>query len=188
MPIPNRGQLGHCSSVQDHDARIRRIVSMNIKILAIASALGLFASGAFSQEATSSTTIVDTATPAKGSSEVGISAQDGISLSGTDVMVTRNGVTEKVGKELILPNGIHVMPDGTVLTSEGNKFTLRATQTLTFDGKLIDTAAKTIVPTTTTSTTQTTTSSTSSPSSSAETISAAEAERRQKAADSDAGK
>ncbi|HEY2344153.1 MAG TPA: DUF6799 domain-containing protein, partial [Chthoniobacteraceae bacterium] len=70
--------------------------------------------------------------------EVGISNQDGISTSGTDVLITRNGVSEKLTKEITLSNGMRVEPDGTMILKNGAKVPMRPTQTLTFDGQLID--------------------------------------------------
>jgi hypothetical protein len=71
---------------------------------------------------------------------VGISSRDGISISGADVLVTRNGVTEKLTKEMALSNGTRVGMGGTVTAADGTRFILRDTQLLTFDGKLVDPA------------------------------------------------
>ena len=68
--------------------------------------------------------------------DVGISARDGIVISGTDVLVTRNGVTEKLTKELGFTNGVRIRPDGTVVKADGSKVTMRPGQLLTFDGEL----------------------------------------------------
>jgi len=40
-------------------------------------------------------------------------------MSGNDVIVTRNGISEKLTKELELTNGTRVKPDGAVITSDG---------------------------------------------------------------------
>jgi hypothetical protein len=72
--------------------------------------------------------------PAK-SRESGVSARDGITVSGADVFITRNGVTSKVTQEIRLSNGALVRPDGTVVHN-GNKITLRADQVLGLDGVL----------------------------------------------------
>ncbi len=69
---------------------------------------------------------------------VGLGARDGITLSGSDVLITRNGVIEKMTKVTKLPNGLVVGMDGTVTTAEGTKFPLRQTQLVTFDGTIID--------------------------------------------------
>ena len=95
--------------------------------------------------------------------------------------MTRNGVTELVTKELVLKNGIRVVPGGTIFTPGGEKLTLRPTQILTFDGKLIDTTAKPVTSTTTTTTTTSDAATSKTGEASAEAISAAEAERRRKA-------
>ncbi len=74
--------------------------------------------------------------PAK-KDDVGISSRDGISISGVDVLVTRNGRTEKLTKEMVLDNGFRVRLDGTVVAKDGGVVTLRPTQTLTFDGRFV---------------------------------------------------
>ncbi|MEI9892733.1 MAG: DUF6799 domain-containing protein [Chthoniobacter sp.] len=66
----------------------------------------------------------------------GVSSRDGISISGTDVFITRNGATEKVTSEIRLSNGIVVRQDGTVVMSDGKKITLRSDQVLSLDGVL----------------------------------------------------
>lgn len=76
-------------------------------------------------------------TPVPETTEVGISARDGISVSGADVFITRNGVMEKVTSELRLANDVVVQPDGTII-SNGNKITIRANQVLGLDGVLRD--------------------------------------------------
>lgn len=70
--------------------------------------------------------------------EVGIASQDGIRLSGAVVLVTRNGVTEKLIKPVELQNGTKVMPDGTMMLKSGDKVPMRGGQLLTFDGKLME--------------------------------------------------
>ena len=74
--------------------------------------------------------------PAGASRESGVSARDGITISGTDVFITRNGATNKVTGEVHLPNGAVVKADGTVLLGNGNKITLRANQLLDLHGVL----------------------------------------------------
>lgn len=108
--------------------------------LSLLAAGTLLAPGAFAQSAAPNAAAPKSAlSAASANKEVGIASHDGITVSGTDVLSTRNGVTDKVTKELQLPNGTLVEPDGTVKTSDGTKFTLRASQLLTFDGKLLDT-------------------------------------------------
>jgi hypothetical protein len=69
---------------------------------------------------------------------VGISARDGITISGADILLTRNGVTEKVTSDVRLPNGVIARPDGTILLGNGDKITLRADQVLGLNGVLHD--------------------------------------------------
>lgn len=64
----------------------------------------------------------------------GISSRDGITVSGADVFITRNGNTEKVTSDMKLSNGVIVHPDGTVLLANGRKITLRSEQVLDFHG------------------------------------------------------
>jgi hypothetical protein len=68
--------------------------------------------------------------------EVGISDRDGITISGADVLITRNGVTEKVKSDVKLPNGVVVKSDGTVRKSDGSKIALRSDQLLDLHGVL----------------------------------------------------
>lgn len=98
------------------------------------AAFALFAPGSFAQSAVPT----PTTSTASANKEVGIAAHDGITVSGTDLFSTRNGVTDKVTKELQLSNGTVIKPDGTVKTPDGGQFTLRTSQILTFDGKLLD--------------------------------------------------
>ncbi|MEZ0257173.1 MAG: DUF6799 domain-containing protein, partial [Chthoniobacter sp.] len=68
---------------------------------------------------------------------VGISKRDGVTVSGSEAFVTRNGVTEKLVKELRLPSGVLVRPDGSVLLSNNAETNLQADQLLTFDGHIV---------------------------------------------------
>ena len=70
--------------------------------------------------------------------EIGIAKHDGVTLSGGEALVTRNGITEKLRKELLLPTGMRVRPNGTVTLADQTDITLRATQLLTFEGKIVD--------------------------------------------------
>lgn len=70
--------------------------------------------------------------------DVGIAAADGVSVSGADTLVTRNGVTQRLDKELKLTNGARVQPDGSVILADGQKISLRADQVLTFEGALVE--------------------------------------------------
>lgn len=61
---------------------------------------------------------------------------DGITLLAGKVMITRNGVTSPLDKEMTLPNGIHVRPDGSMIGMDSAPLALRADQTLGFDGNI----------------------------------------------------
>ena len=69
---------------------------------------------------------------------LGGSARDGFTLRGTEVVMTRAGVTTKVDREMILPNGLHVKADGNVTLRDGSPAALRPNQLLTFDGTFQD--------------------------------------------------
>jgi hypothetical protein len=73
---------------------------------------------------------------AKNNDIVGISSQDGITVSGSDVFVTRNGVMEKIAKPFQLACGVVMKPDGSFTTKDGQNVILRENQILGFDGKL----------------------------------------------------
>jgi len=68
--------------------------------------------------------------------DVGISSRDGITVSATDVFITRNGVTDKITADRKLPNGVIAKPDGTVVLADGQHITLRVDQVLDLDGVL----------------------------------------------------
>ena len=68
--------------------------------------------------------------------EIGLSARDGITVSGTDVLITRNGVTDKVTTDLKMPNGALVRPNGRVTLANGEHITLRPDQLLDLNGVL----------------------------------------------------
>jgi len=70
--------------------------------------------------------------------QVGVAKRDGITISGGETYVTRNGATEKLAKELILPSGIIVRPDGTLSRGGRDETPLRSTQLLTFEGKIVE--------------------------------------------------
>jgi hypothetical protein len=73
---------------------------------------------------------------AAATADVGVGSPDGITMSGGETFVTRNGQTEKLTHDLKLPSGIIVRPDGTVLTLEQTQVALAAGEMLTLDGKL----------------------------------------------------
>ena len=113
--------------------------------------IGLVAANGFAQ---APSTVTPAAAP---DAAVGISSRDGITISGSDVLVTRNGLTEKLREEITLPNGMRVLPNGSIITRNGGTATLRPTQILTFDGRFMDAPVReTASPTTTTTTTTTT--------------------------------
>jgi hypothetical protein len=68
--------------------------------------------------------------------EVGLSSKDGITVSGTDVLITRNGVTDKVTKDMKMPNGALVRSDGRITLANGQHITLRPDQLLDLNGVL----------------------------------------------------
>lgn len=78
-----------------------------------------------------------TPAPARKELEVGSSATDGVSVSGGAALVTRNGSTTKLDKELKLTNGTRVQPDGTITFADGKALVLRGDQVLTFDGTIV---------------------------------------------------
>ena len=78
--------------------------------------------------------------------EVGISSHDGITIAGTDVFITRNGVTEKVTTDVRLPNGVTARPDGTIVLANGTKITLRPDQVLDLNGILRDAPVQPSIP------------------------------------------
>src|SRR4051794_32714540 len=103
---------------------------------AFASLILVFSgSAALAETEAATSTTVATSPTAPAADPVGISAREGITLSGTDVMITRNGVTERLQKELALPNGLRVQPNGTIRTADGGTLSLRPGQILSFDGK-----------------------------------------------------
>jgi len=104
------------------------------QILLFAVAIGVSSQSLVAQQAPA----IDLAPKINPNAEVGVSSRDGISVSGADVLVTRNGRTEKLMKEIVLSNGFRVRPDGTVMVKEGGVMTLRPSQVLTFEGELID--------------------------------------------------
>ena len=132
--------------------------------LALLFTSSLLASLACAQDAAEKTTVTTGAVaPASAANDIGISSRDGITLSGRDVLVTRNGVTERLTKEMVLPNGIRVLPNGTFLTSEGAKLTMRPSQVMTFEGKLLNAPVSESVPARTGVAGTTTTTTTTAP-------------------------
>ena len=77
---------------------------------------------------------------------VGLSARDGITISGAEVFITRNGVTERMNSDTRLPNGVTAKPDGTIILNNGNRLTLRPDQILDLSGVIRDAPIKAVVP------------------------------------------
>lgn len=75
---------------------------------------------------------------ASGATDVGVARRDGITVSGGEAYVTRNGVTKKVVKDLKLPSGVIIQPNGGILFATGAHASLQADQLLTLDGRIID--------------------------------------------------
>jgi len=69
-------------------------------------------------------------------------SRDGIHIVGKEVLMTRNGVTEKVNSDVRLPNGVSIKPSGIVVLSNGNTVTLRPDQFLDLNGVLRDAPAR----------------------------------------------
>ncbi len=83
-------------------------------------------------------------TPMKNVGEgVVTSSADGVTVSGGAVMVTRNGVIERLGRDFKLPNGTTVKPDGMLTLPDGKQIRLRGTQVLTFDGLVLESPTRT---------------------------------------------
>jgi hypothetical protein len=75
--------------------------------------------------------------PPANKDEVGVSSRDGITVSGGEALITRNGRTEKLTKEFALQNGLRVQPDGRLISKDGSSINLKIDQLLTFDGKIV---------------------------------------------------
>jgi hypothetical protein len=109
----------------------------------------LFASSALISGALAEDLVINPPAAAQ-DSVVGIAARDGISVSDIGTLVTRNGVTQKVDKEIKLGNGSVVREDGTIFNATGERLIIRPGQVLTFDGTLINPDAPRTTTTTTT--------------------------------------
>ena len=84
--------------------------------------------------------------PQSAKDAVGISSQDGLTMSGTDVLITRNGVSERLTKEMTFASGAKIMADGTLVGTDGSKTMMRPGQIVTLDGKLMASPVKEVVP------------------------------------------
>jgi hypothetical protein len=92
--------------------------------------------GSIDDTVAQSPTGVEKTTVTQVSRESGVSARDGVTISGTDVFITRNGVTEKVIVDTKLPNGVIVSPNGSVHMGDGSRVMLRPEQVLDLHGVL----------------------------------------------------
>jgi hypothetical protein len=81
------------------------------------------------------------------SQEIGIT--NGIVMWGNDVIVTRNGVTERLLTKLQLSNGLLIEATGAITTMNGARLTLHPGQILTFDGRLANVPIRPTQPPTT---------------------------------------
>lgn len=167
QPGAKRRGAGRRRAPRGWDGALRRVdkaaevprgdlLDMNTTILSLCI-IGTSALTLLAQEPKPATTTVITTTPVKVTPEVGVSARDGITISGADLMVTRNGATEKLTKVLELPNGVRVEPSGMITTGDGAKVVLRPTQLLTFDGRFLNIPIVESAPAAATTTTTTTT-------------------------------
>lgn len=62
--------------------------------------------------------------------------RDGFFVQGNKVYIVRAGVTTLVEREMLFPNGIRVLPNGTVTLRDGRETTLLPRQWLTFEGSI----------------------------------------------------
>jgi hypothetical protein len=70
--------------------------------------------------------------------QLGGTVRDGITLRGTEAVVTRNGVTTKLEHDLLLRNGMLVHANGNITQRDGSATALRPNQLLTFEGDIED--------------------------------------------------
>lgn len=68
----------------------------------------------------------------------GASARDGFTLRGTELIMTRDGVTTKVNREWALSGGVRVHANGNITLADGSSTSLRPNQILTFAGDIED--------------------------------------------------
>lgn len=68
----------------------------------------------------------------------GASVRDGFTLRGTELVMTRNGVTSKVDRDWVLSNGARIHANGNITMADGSTTSLRANQILTFAGDIAD--------------------------------------------------
>ena len=70
--------------------------------------------------------------------QLGASARDGFTLRGTELIMTRDGVSTKVNREWALSGGARVHANGNITLADGSTTSLRANQILTFAGDIED--------------------------------------------------
>lgn len=70
--------------------------------------------------------------------QVGASIRDGFTLRGTELIMTRNGVTTKVDRDWVLSGGARVHANGNITMADGSTTSLRPNQILTFAGEIED--------------------------------------------------
>jgi hypothetical protein len=70
----------------------------------------------------------------------GASARDGFTLRGTEIVMTRKGITTKVERDVILRDGTRVHANGNITLHDGSTTALRPNQLLTFEGEIQDVA------------------------------------------------
>ncbi len=70
--------------------------------------------------------------------QVGVAKRDGITVSGREAYITRNGATERLSKELALPSGVTMRPDGRMILPDNSEAILKADQLLTLEGKVMN--------------------------------------------------
>jgi hypothetical protein len=70
--------------------------------------------------------------------QVGATARDGFTLRGTELILTRDGVTTKVDRDWVLSGGVRVHANGNITMADGSTTSLRPNQILTFDGEIED--------------------------------------------------
>ncbi|HSI12644.1 MAG TPA: DUF6799 domain-containing protein [Chthoniobacter sp.] len=70
--------------------------------------------------------------------QLGASARDGFTLRGTELIMTRDGVSTKVNRDWALSGGARVHANGNITLADGSTTSLRANQILTFAGDIED--------------------------------------------------
>lgn len=69
-----------------------------------------------------------------------VSTRDGFTQGKTGILFTYRGESRPVQREVVLDNGLHVRPDGTVQLPNGEKAAIRNNQLLKLDGTFEDVA------------------------------------------------